>query len=127
MQPIICTGTNVNSTKKRDLSASDAVYYPNEVKTMAVSNGGYKSFTNFITANIDTTNLSKGRHGAVVYFMVEKDGSIRYIKTLVEKDKYLGSLIAKAIEKAPIWIPATNADDKAVRVQFAMPYSIEIK
>ncbi|MFP5439132.1 MAG: energy transducer TonB [Bacteroidia bacterium] len=113
----------------RDLTAPDAIYYPNEVKTVAMDKGGIKRFMDFIKDNIDTRKLKLpiGKHRAFYSFVVEKDGSLSTIKILKSPDKALGTMITQAVEKAPKWTPATNAKGQNVRLQFSIPYSFEIK
>lgn len=131
MKPIICYATPPTGCPDpvRDLTAPDAIYYPNEVKTMAVDRGGIKRFMDFIKDNIDTRKLKlpTGRHRAFYSFVVEKDGSLSTIKILKSPDKALGSMITQAVEKAPKWTPATNAKDEPVRLLYSLPYSFEIK
>lgn len=94
---------------------------------MALDKGGIKHFMDFIKRNIDTQNLGlpKGRHRAFYSFVVEKDGSLSSVKILKTPSKALGEMIAKAVAKAPKWIPATNAKDEPVRLLYTLPYVFE--
>jgi len=131
MQPIICYATPPTGcpAPARDLSLPDAIYYPNEVKTMAVDKGGIKRFMDFMLKNVNTKNLGlpKGRHRAFYSFIVEKDGSLSNVKILKTPSKALGEKISKAVVKVPKWTPATNAKDEPVRLLYSLPYSFEIK
>jgi hypothetical protein len=113
----------------RDLNAPDAIYYPNEVKTMAADKNGIKHFMDFIKANVDTRNLGlqKEKYRVFYSFVVEKDGSLSTVKILKTPHKSLGEMITEAVAKAPKWIPATNAKGENVRLQFSIPYFLEIK
>lgn len=131
MQPIICYAIPPTGCpdQARDLSAPDAVYYPNEVKTMPRDKDGIKHFMDFIKANVDTRNLGlpKGKYRAYYSFVVEKDGSLSTVKILKTPHKALVEMITKAVAKAPKWIPATNSKGQNVRSQFSIPYFFEIK
>lgn len=131
MKPIICYAPPQTGCPDpvRDLSAPDAIYYPNEVKTIAVDKGGIKRFMDFMKKNVDTQNLglAQGRHRAFYSFVVEKDGSLSTVKILRTPHKALGEMIIKAVAKAPKWTPATNAKDEPVRLLYSIPYSFEIK
>ena len=61
----------------RDLTAPDAIYYPTEVKTMAMDKGGIKRFMDFIKDNIDTRKLKlpTGKHRAFYSFVVHRVSS----------------------------------------------------
>lgn len=131
MQPIICYAIPPTGCpdQARDLNAPDAIYYPTEVKTMAADKGGIKHFMDFIQKNIDTRNLGlpKGKYRAYYSFVVEKDGTLTNVKIAKTPNKILGQMITEAVAKAPKWIPATNAKDEIVRLQFSIPYFLEIK
>lgn len=96
---------------------------------MAADKGGIKHFMDFIQKNIDTRNLGlpKGKYRAYYSFVVEKDGTLTNVKIAKTPNKILGQMITEAVAKAPKWIPATNAKGEIVRLQFSIPYFLEIK
>lgn len=83
----------------------------------------YKFFgTNFIMPDVEEGEELKGKVFAT--FIVEKDGSLTDIKVIREIGYGTGKEVIRVLKLSPKWNPGQQ-NGKKVRVQYAMPFTID--
>jgi TonB family protein len=110
---------------------NDEVY--EVVEVMPEYPGGTQAMIEFISANFvypDSAKKNNIQGRVLIKFIVDKDGSISDVKTLLPKDRHIGYGLEeeaiRVISAMPNWIPGTQRG-KAVRVQYILPVSCKLE
>ena len=91
--------------------------------------GGMSAFRKEFSQNFNTFALEKTDGGTlktVVYYVVEVDGSILYVKAIGENESFNKEAIRAVTKIKEKWIPAT-INGQAVRERFKIPLTINFE
>ncbi len=103
-------------------SDTDAPFIIAEVMP-AFRGSGIAEFRNWVAENVEYP-ADAGEGTVVVFFVIEKDGSLSGIKTLASPNSKLSDAVVKVLKTSPKWTPGMN-EGEAVRVQFNMTVSFQ--
>ncbi len=99
-------------------------------ETMPSFNGGdLSTFRNWVMARIQYPQIAaeNGISGRVILtFVIEKDGSLSSIETLVTPDRSLSEEAIRILKTSPKWSPAMQRN-QAVRLKFTLPVEFTIQ
>lgn len=85
--------------------------------------GGISEFYKFFGQNFKIPKDFKGKDKLIVFFIVEKDGSLTNIDVKQDLGFGIKEETIRVLKMSPKWIPAT-AENETVRYQYSLPISI---
>jgi periplasmic protein TonB len=89
--------------------------------------GGMDQFHKFVAANYNLPEAAPKLNGKVfVTFVVEKDGSLTFMKVLRDLGYGTGNEALRVLALSPKWMPGEQ-NGKKVRCTFSVPLSIKSK
>jgi len=108
-------------------SNEDQVYKTADLEINPTFPGGMEAFYSFVAENFKISEeATKTKLKGKVYltFMIEKDGSLSEFRVLRDMGYGTGEEAVRVLKLSPNWIPGT-IENKAVRVQYSLPITIQ--
>ncbi|UKN02153.1 energy transducer TonB [Paracrocinitomix mangrovi] len=90
--------------------------------------GGERALFDFIQNNLvyPDTSINMGHQGIVyIQFIVERDGAITNVNTLMGVDEFIDKAAEDVISKMPNWIPSCD-NKECYRVRFTLPITFRL-